>query len=414
MHRGRILPSLSLSSLLLTTFLGLAVAYAAGQTETTIFNFNGSTDGAWPKAGLVVGSNGDLYGATQYGGTGCSPSGCGTVYTLAYSNGAWTENVIYDFLDVNDGAGPIGRITFDASGNIYGTTAFGMPYEKGTIYELTPNFFGGWSASLLYAFTGGADGNQPMTGLTFDQVGNLYGTTLFGGTGDGVLFELSPNVNGTWTEKVIHAFGAYDGDGISPSTGVAIDAGGNLYGATASGGADNQGTIYEFSPGPGGTWNESILHSFVGKFDGSQPDALIMDKNANLYGAAGGGGILTQTGDPGSGTIFRLVRAGGGTWRFAPLYTFDGTTGAVPNGLVIDNSGNLFGTTNSGGSSIYGVAFELQRPSAGNPWTYSMLYDFANGGGIEPQGLIINFGELYGTNLTSTCYLCGTVWQIIP
>jgi len=219
---------------------------------------------------------------------------------------------------------------------------------------------------------------------------------------------------------VIHAFGAHAGDAFFPTTGVVIDGEGNLYGV-AGGGANNEGSIYEFSPGAGGTWSENILYSFTGIYDGAGPDALIRDKNGDLYGAASSGGRRGITCYEACGTIFRLVRESSGSWQFGQIYRLDITNGSQPNGLVIDSSGNLYGTTNSGGSASQGVAFELQRPSSGdpgNPWTYSfsLLYNFgASSDGIEPQGLIMQGGRLFGTTLsTTTCSLCGTVWEITP
>jgi len=234
--------SLVLVSLALVAMISMFAIAAAGQTENTLYTFTGGADGAWPKAGVIFGPGGDLYGATQYGGANTF----GTVYKVSGAGGAWTETVIYNFTDVNDGAGPIGQITFDAAGNIYGTTAFGN--HNGTVFELTPNANGGWSANQLYSFTGGSDGGQPLTGVTFDKAGNLYGTTSVGGTGGGVLYKLSPNGNGTWSETVIHAFGAYSGDAVLPTTGLLIDAAGNLYGTATAGGTYGDGVVFEITP----------------------------------------------------------------------------------------------------------------------------------------------------------------------
>jgi uncharacterized repeat protein (TIGR03803 family) len=292
--------------LLFAIFTLFATVSFAAPSANTLYTFTGFPDGSWPKAGVVLGPDGALYGATQYGGS----NDFGTIYKVVHnSDGTWTESVIYSFTDVNDGAGPIGPITFDAAGNIYGTTAFGKPYEQGTVFKLTQNA-GVWSATLLYAFTGGADGQQPLTGITLDESGNFYGTTPTGGTGSGVLYKLSPNADGSWTQSVIHAFGAFQGDGYMPSTGVLLDAAGNLYGATSS------GTIYEFSPNSDGSWTENILYAFSGKADGAIPNALVFDKAGSLYGSAGGGGQKVSGCPSGTcGTIFRLAHSGG-SWVF--------------------------------------------------------------------------------------------------
>lgn len=409
------LASSSMFSLFLTMLLLAASATLSAQTGATLYTFTGTPDGAWPEGGLTVGPDGAFYGPTQYGGANTF----GTVFRVSQTNGTWSESIIYSFADVNDGAGPIGPITFDAAGNIYGTTAFGMPYEKGTVFKLSPGA-NGWTPTLLYGFTGGADGNQPETGVTFDKAGNIYGTTYFGGTGYGVLYKLAPNADGSWSESVIHTFGAYTGDALFPSSGVLIDAAGNLYGAAYEGGANFKGAIYQFSPNADGSWTENILYSFTGKADGAAPNSLIFDKLGNLYGSAGGGGIRTgvcDTGVGGCGTIFRLAPSAGGTYTLNRLYSFDGTTGETPTHLAFDSAGNLYGTTQNGGANNSGVTFELKRGSTGQRWTYSTLYQFGGttNTGIEPSGIIVNKDHLYGTTIsTETCYLCGTVWEVTP
>lgn len=410
MQRGYTHICFSHRLLALIAMMFLFALAAAGQTETTLYTFSGGTDGAWPKAGVTFGPNGRLYGATQYGGADTF----GTVYEVSHSSGSWIETVIYSFTDVNDGAGPIGAITFDAAGNIYGTTAFGN--RNGTVYELTPNGDGGWSANELYGFSGGSDGGEPLTGVTFDKAGNLYGTTYAGGTGGGVLYKLSPNGNGTWTESVIHAFGSYAGDALDPSTGILIDAAGNLYGASFEGGVNGHGAVYEFSPGFDGSWSEQILYSFMGADDGSAPNALAFDEAGSIFGAAGAAGRGGMPCDYGCGTIFRLTPTSAGSWHFTVIYAFDYTTGETPDGVVVADAGDVYGTTSSGGTGNSGVAFELKHSSAGQGWTYSSLYQFgAGGGGIEPTGLILKDRHLFGTDLsTTTCYLCGTVWEITP
>jgi uncharacterized repeat protein (TIGR03803 family) len=393
----------------IATMILFGVTLAAAQTENTLYTFTGGPDGSWPKAGVVFGPDGNLYGATQYGGAYTF----GTVYKVTHSGGTWTETVIYDFTDVNDGAGPIGSVAFDAAGNIYGTTAFGN--RNGTVFELTHAPDGTWLASQLYSFTGGNDGQEPLTGVVIDKAGNLYGTATLGGTsGNGVLYELSPNGDGTWTQKVIYAFGSVPGGLIVPTSALLIDASGNLYGAAET--ESTAGSIYELSPNSDGSWTEQILYSFTGKGDGGEPEVLTFDGPNTLFGGAGGGGKTSTTCLPfGCGTIFRLTRSTGGSWHFNLLYQFDGTTGSDPNGIAADPSGNLFGTALNGGPSS-GVAFELKRNSTGQGWTYSSLYDFgADGGGIEPMGLVVKQDHVFGTSLsTTTCYLCGTVWEITP
>jgi uncharacterized repeat protein (TIGR03803 family) len=406
---------ISLSQLVAMLILSAAAAFA-GPGENTLYTFSGGADGAWPKAGVIVGPDGALYGVTQYGGANTF----GTVYRVAQnSNGTWTETVIYNFTDTNDGAGPIGQIAFDAAGNIYGTTAFGKPYEQGTVYKLTPGADGTYSATLLYAFTGGADGQQPVSGVVLDKAGNIYGTTPTGGSmGDGVVFEVSPNSDGTWSENVIHNFGETSSDAVEPLSNLLMDAAGNLYGAAGEGGSGTYrgGAVFELSPNGTSTWTENILYSFNGNADGAVPDVIAFDKSGNIYGTAGGGGIVNSTNCPhGCGTIFRLAKSTGGNWPYTRAYAFNGTSGYDPNGITFDSEGNIYGTTLESYPDL-GTVFELKRGGAGQRWTYSLLYDFgATAGGIEPTGLIIHQGSLYGSTLsTTTCYLCGTVWEVTP
>jgi uncharacterized repeat protein (TIGR03803 family) len=404
----------SLSQLLAMLILASAGAFA-GPGENTLYTFSGGADGAWPDAGVIVGPDGAFYGVTQYGGANTF----GTVFRVAQnSDGTWSETVIYNFTDTNDGAGPIGQIAFDAAGNIYGTTAFGKPYEVGTVFELTPGEDGTYSSTLLYAFTGGADGKQPLGGVVLDKAGNIYGTTQLGGAFEyGVLFEVSPSADGTWTENVIHSFGSSSADGIDPESNLLIDANGNLYGVAPGGGDGtySSGVVFEFSPSSNGTWTENILYAFDGKADGGGPNAITFDKSGNIYGTAAGGGVKGMNCPSGCGTIFRLTRSSGGNWPFTRPYAFPGTSGYQPNGIVFDSAGNIYGTTVSSYPD-FGSVFELKRGSAGQRWTYSMLYDFGTvAGGIEPTGLIIHQGNLYGTTIsTTTCYLCGTVWEVTP
>lgn len=404
----------SLSQVLAVLVLCATAAFA-GPGENTLYTFSGGADGSWPKAGLIVGPDGAFYGATQYGGAYTF----GTIYRMAQnSDGTWSEIVIYNFTDTNDGAGPIGQIAFDAAGNIYGTTAFGKPYEEGTVFELSPGAGGAYSATLLYAFTGGTDGEQPLGGVVLDKAGNIYGTTQSGGAFDeGVLFEVSPNADGTWSENVIHSFGSSSSDGVTPDSNLLIDASGNLYGVTPGGGSGTyrSGTVFEFSPSSSGTWTENILYAFNGKADGGGPNAIAFDKSGNIYGVAGGGGMKGTNCPSGCGTIFLLTRSSGGNWPFTRPYVFPGTSGYEPNGIVLDSAGNIYGTTLSSYPD-FGTVFELKRGGVGQRWTYSLLYNFPpTGVGIEPMGLIIDKDRLYGTTIsTTTCYLCGTVWEVTP
>ena len=271
------------------------------------------------------------------------------------------EKVLHSFNPGGtDGVDPEVVLIFDAVGNLYSTTYYGGTYGYGTVFELTPAAGGTWTEKVLHNFNDdGTDGYQPVASLIFDAAGNLYGTTEAGGTySAGTVFELTPAAGGTWTEKVLHNFNSDGTDGFFPSACLVLDAAGNLYGTTLGGGTSNRGTVFELTPTPaaGGTWTEKVLHNFDGT-DGYQPYAdLIFDAAGNLYGTTEAGGTYS------AGTVFELTPAAGGTWTEQVLHNFkdDGTDGIEPHaGLIFDASGNLYGTTFGGGAYGQGTVFEI-------------------------------------------------------
>ena len=214
-----------------------------------------------PVGGVTFGSDGNLYGATTRGG----PHDAGTVYKLSPPATVcrsvlcpWTETPLYQFTDGADGGYPQGTLIFDSAGNLYGTASGGGTGNNGVVFKLTHSG-SGWTESVLYSFTGSPDGSAPIAGVTFDANGNLYGTTDDGGgTDDGTVYELSPSGSG-WTENVLYAF-QYSNDGAIPYAGVVLDPEGNVYGTTIYGGAGNGGTIFELMPS-NGNWIFSVLYS---------------------------------------------------------------------------------------------------------------------------------------------------------
>ncbi|MFI5115931.1 MAG: choice-of-anchor tandem repeat GloVer-containing protein, partial [Terriglobales bacterium] len=262
------------------------------------------------------------------------------------------EKVLYTFQGgTGDGAFPQAGLIFDTAGNLYGTTSLGGAYGFGTVFELTPTAGGTWTEKVLYSFKNdGTDGSNPKAGVIFDAAGNLYGTTSLGGAGVcqgagcGTVFELTPAAGGTWTEKVLHSFGGAT-DGVIPEAGLIFDAAGNLYGTTGYGGPYNWGTVFELTPAAGGTWTENVLYSFQGGADGAGPAAgLVFDAAGNLYGTTEVGGAGVCQGN-GCGTVFELTPAAGGTWTENVLYRFQsGADGANPyDALIFDAAGNLYG-----------------------------------------------------------------------
>jgi uncharacterized repeat protein (TIGR03803 family) len=286
---------------------------------------------------------------------------------------AWAQSkfkTLYKFSGGNDGRGPEASLIVDAAGNLYGTTVQGgnlschSGYGCGTVFKLTPNSDGGWTESVLYSFTGGNDGRGPVASLILDAAGNLYGTTPSGGNlscnsgyGCGTVFKLTPSSDGSWTESVLYSFGSYSGDGNDPLAGLIFDAAGNLYGTTAYGGAGGEGTVFELTPMSGGSWTESVLNSFTGGADGGGPVAgLTLDKAGNLYGTTEQGGTYSHNCEASNncGVVFKLTPSSGGGWAEQVLHALTGgKDGGLPRaGLIFDAAGNLYGTAIQGGDRL--------------------------------------------------------------
>ena len=273
--------------------------------------------------------------------------------------------MLYAFSGGADGDGPSINVTFDQTGNIYGTTykggmgsCGGSGFMCGTVYELTPSA-GGWTKSVLYTFTGASDGGSPGGGVIFDSAGNLYGTTEFGGLyGQGTVFQLVPSAGG-WTENLLHSFQAGSEGGYT-IVGLIFDSSGNLYGATNYGGTGGGGTVFELSPSSGGSWTYNLLYSFTGGTDCGPTRELVMDGTGNLYGTTYCDGAY------GYGNVFKLTPSGGG-WTYSSLHDFTGgSDGELPASTVIfDAKGNLYGTASFGGSGTCNMAVERAAVSSG-------------------------------------------------
>jgi uncharacterized repeat protein (TIGR03803 family) len=309
-----------------------------------------------------------------------------------------TEQTLYSFCpntsrNCADGAFPSGLI-MDAAGNLYGTTTEGGEggggadlcngIGCGTVFQLTPTGTG-WSEKVLYSFcpqSNCADGAIPYAGLIMDGSGNLYGTSVRGGIGVGTVFQLRPIDTG-WTETVLYSFGSQSADGYFPYAGLIMDGAGNLYGTTSAGGANHWGTVFQLTP-TGSGWSEQVLYSFCSQFqcaDGASPYAgLIMDASGNLYGTTpdtGGGAPY------GFGTVFKLTLTQTG-WTETVLYHFCSQSNCVDGawpyaGLVMDASGNLYGTTARGGANSYGFGGTVfQLTPTDTEWSEKVLYSFGS------------------------------------
>jgi len=407
------------STLALLLMSGVAQSSWA-QTYNVIHTFGGYGDGAQPMATMTMDVGGNLLGTTFYGGAQPGDLGYGIVFKLVQKNSAWIVQNLYTFQGGSDGANPSAGVVVGANGSLYGTTSLGGiqactgGFSCGLVFQLRPpitacrSVLCPWMQTVLYLFTGGGDGAHPGSGaLTFDHAGNIYDTTVEGGsTNSGVAFQLTASAGG-WQEKVLHSFGA-PSDGIQPQAGVVFDSQGNLYGTTIGGGANSKGMVYELAPAGSG-WTISDLHD-IG-IEGMSPYAgVVFDSAGNLYGAT----LLGGAGN--GGAVYELVPSGGG-WNFNLLYSFFPPAGqglGPYSSLTVDAGGNLYGTTETDGAYGLGSVFELTPQNGG--WMYTSLHDFAGGNeGCNPAGGVTlgQSGRLYGT--ASGCGAgYGVVWEITP
>jgi uncharacterized repeat protein (TIGR03803 family) len=371
-----------------------AAHMARAQTFTVLYTFTNTANGFQPDAALFRDAAGNLYGTTQYGGTA---GGFGTIFKLTPRK---KEYVLYSFAGTPDAEDPYDSLIRDDAGNFYGTTIYGGTAGGfGTIFKLDST----GKETVPYSFSGTPDGEDPYGSLIRDNAGNLYGTTVYGGTagGFGTVFKL--DTAGKLT--ILYSF-AGTPDGADPYGGVVRDAAGNLYGTTVYGGTNGGfGTVFKLSK----SGKLTLLHSFASNPDGADPrGGLILDKAGNLYGTTIYGGT---TG--GFGTVFKLNPHG----KLSLLHSFAGNPDGVNpyDRLALDSTGNLYGTTFYGGTSGYGSIFRLS-PSGGLTILHSLNYSPDGGnpiGGLTQDKL----GNLYGTtsaggDLNCGFSGCGTVFKI--
>jgi len=381
--------------------LGAVFKLDTSGSETVLYSFPGPADGSNPHAGVIAcDSTGNLYGTTLFGG----PANAGVVYKL---DATGHETVRYPFMGGPDGGNPDAGLTCDAAGNLYGTTVYGGTANAGVVFKLDT----AGHQTVLWSFTGGSDGGQPNAGVILDSAGNLYGTTLYGGNtvqcpaqytpaGCGVVYELDAAGN----ETPLYSF-LGGSDGGNPEAGVIRDSAGNLYGTTTGGGSANCylgcGVVFKLSA----SGQETVLHSFAGAPDGFYPKAgVIAGPAGHLFGTTDGGGSAN------SGVVFEVDAAG----HEIVLHNFKGgADGAYPQaGLIRDSAGNLYGTTVGGGTPGFGVVFEVD--AAGNE---TVLYSFTGGadGGSPYAGVIRDpAGNLYGTTSSGGRELTGVVFELKP
>ncbi|MGH6889208.1 MAG: choice-of-anchor tandem repeat GloVer-containing protein [Rhizomicrobium sp.] len=433
-----------------TCFAPSAPAYAHGYKVLYTFCRDvDCVDGANPSGGLVEDAAGNLYGTTVSGGTSsnCNQIACGygVAFELKRTNSGYKYRVLYDFdAKGDDAADPGGSLIFDMAGNLYGVTEFGGSGNLGTVFELLrPKGKSPWTIRILYSFCSEdncADGGYPSSGLTYagaasgalyDGTSPLFGVTFgFGGEGitaPSTAYELVPGKS----FQVLHTFGETEGDGAGADGPVVLDASGNLYGSTIQSETEFEGgVVYELSPSGG--WTETLLHTFCETFpctDGSTPESgLVIDPSGNLYGTTRyGGADCTPDGDVGCGVAFEVVPDGVNSQKTV-LHAFCSTKhcGDRPNPagpLVLDAQGNLFGTT---------AGYNLFEPKAGGDLfelsgsDFQVLNKFCKkancADGFSPEGPIVRdpqgrtFGvTTYGGNGVSETYAGdGVAYDLVP
>jgi uncharacterized repeat protein (TIGR03803 family) len=379
---------------LLAVLIVTAGQPACAQTETVLHSFNASgTDGYNPYSGLAIDKDGNLYGTTLYGSNLFAPDG--TVFKVTPDG---VETVLYNFLGAPDGSEPYySGVVRDAAGNLYGTTIRGGTNDLGIVYKIAPN----GTETVIHNFSPTHDGYYPYGGVILGKQGALYGTTYTGGAaGVGTVYKVLRTRKAT--ETVLYNFGGQQ-DGCYPSQeNLVLAKDGTLYGTTYSCGPSANGTVFKIAPD--GT--ETIIHAFnADGSDGVNPyGGLIFDKAGNIYGTT------YQGGTKGFGTVYKITPTG----AESVVYSFkgDGTDGTNPyGGVVVDPKGNIYGTTYLGGTKGFGTVFKI-TPSG----TETVLHSFTDTDGSHPYAGVIRDkkGVLYGTTVNGGDFGYGTVFKIVP
>jgi uncharacterized repeat protein (TIGR03803 family) len=400
----------------------LLTPYGWCQSETILYSFN--IDQAYPQ-GVTLDERGNLIGASVgliY--LAPAPGAYGEVFELRPSRYGWQYNTILQFTGDSDGDGgiegasPISAVTIDAAGNLYGSTDNGGAYGFGVEYKLSPSKSGNWDEAVMRM-------NDPaigwgFAGVVLDSAGNAYSSTC---TGPGYIYQMAPQPEGGWDTNVVYASQAF-AEGDCYNNTPYIDAAGNLFGSSTFGGSNCNGDglgcgiIYELSPEAGGQWNYQVIHTFEGA-DGTFPETTpVQDADGNLYGTT------TYGGKHNHGTVFELTKTANG-WKLHVLHSFNdnGKDGYdVGPELTWDSKGNLWGVTSSGGIYDLGTVFEMSPLGEGR-WHYQIVHDFRGASmfyvdGSLPScdgGLAIDkAGHIYGATRQGGLYGYGTAFEITP
>lgn len=401
---------------LLTLAVVLAIpSTAQAQTFDVLYNFTGGLDGAGPWGPLAMDKTGSFYIGTMSGGNNTDSGAASKLKSLS---GNWLLQPLYDFNGgIGDGFQP--QLVVAPNGVVFGATQAGGPANCGMVFQLSPGptvpptALAPWSKTILHMFAGGSDGCNPFSAPILDSEGNLYGTTTDSGAPNyaGVVYELVHSGQ-SYTEKILYTFSGPDGSVPAPGL-VADSSFTNLYGVTQIGGSQGYGTVFRLT-NTGSGWTETVLYNFHNSSDGQQPQAgLAMDASGNLFGASAMGG------NGGGGTVFELMRSGE-SYTYHELYglqcDYPSCIGPYLGYLTLDSAGNLYGTTLNEGANTYGSVFELS-PSSGS-YTFTALHDFSLGrddGGFPNGGVIRDVaGNLYGTAANGGTYDSGVIFRITP
>jgi uncharacterized repeat protein (TIGR03803 family) len=357
-------------------------------TLTALASFDGA-NGSNPGWGLIRDSQGNFYGSTCYGGA----SNLGTIFEMAAGTNTITTLASFDG---TNGALPTQDLLMDSQGNLFGTTQNAGAFNHGTVFELAA---GSHTITTLGSFDVFTNGQLPDSGLVMDSSGNLFGTTPFGSSSGvyapGTVFEVAAGSNTITTLATFNGF-----NGANPVGTMVMDSHGNLFGTALSGGASNLGTVFELAAG-------SHTITTVAAFDGTngaypQVQRLLLDSQGNLFGTT------SDQGPFGGGTVFE-VAAGSNT--ITTVAAFDGTNGSDPwGGVVMDSHGNLFGTAQLGGASNVGTVFEVAAGSN----TITALASFDGTNGAQPLGSVVldSSGNLYGTAYGGGASGNGTIYEV--
>ena len=374
----------------------------------TLVSFKG-TNGSGPIGGLIMDAAGDLFGVTRFGG----PSDEGTVFEISRTTTGYASAATLASFNISNGFAPMGALIIDAAGNLFGTTEGGGPsqtgsgFGSGTVFEVSNTASGYATTPTILVSFNGIDGEGPMAGLITDAAGDLFGTTLGGGSGGfGTVFEIAKTAAGyAATPTTLASFGGTAG--INPSGELIADSAGNLYGTTQSGLAGSFGTVFELAlTASGYASTPTVLVTFNGPNGRNPRGGLIFDSAGNLYGTtAQGGSTAVSGGSFGSGTVFEIVKTASG-YASSPsiLANFGLSGGTLPGStLIMDSGGDLFGTAQGGGDDGDGTVFEIVKTASGYVNTPVSLHDFTGNDSSEPNGRLLadSAGDLFGATLVN-------------